>query len=344
MQLRTMIAAVFATVLISGIAQQSKAGVFLNITVAPPPLPVYVEPPIPGPDYMWTPGYWGWDDDDGDYYWVPGAWVPAPEPGLLWTPGYWGWSDGVYVWNEGYWGPHVGFYGGVCYGFGYTGVGFAGGYWSGRVFSYNRSVTNIGTSVHITNVYNKTVINNNVTNVSFNGGNGGIKAQPTQQELAAVNEHHIKPTSLQMEHQHLASRNLDLRAAKNHGKPPIAAVTKAGDFSKGHVFAAKAAGNPIKPGSFKTNTVLHPGSKGGKHLNQGKNGFTPKPGNGGLTNNKGTTANLHADHDRFHKDGHNPNVPKGASLIKRLPGPGPHPPHVNRPVGRQPPKKDKKQS
>ena len=31
----------------------------------------------------------------------------------------------------GYWGPHVGYYGGVNYGFGYMGVGFAGGAWRG---------------------------------------------------------------------------------------------------------------------------------------------------------------------------------------------------------------------
>ncbi len=64
----------------------------------------------------------------------------APSDGLLWTPGYWGWNNGLYLWNAGYWGPHVGFYGGVNYGFGYTGVGFAGGYWHGGAFFYNRAV------------------------------------------------------------------------------------------------------------------------------------------------------------------------------------------------------------
>ena len=52
-------------------------------------------------------------------------------PGLLWTPGYWGWVNGNYAWNGGYWGPHVGFYGGVNYGFGFGGVGFGGGEWRG---------------------------------------------------------------------------------------------------------------------------------------------------------------------------------------------------------------------
>jgi hypothetical protein len=79
------------------------------------------------------------------------------EPGLLWTPGYWGWRDGIYVWNAGYWGPHIGFYGGVNYGFGYGGIGYEGGRWENGVFAYNRTVNNFG-GVTITNVYEKTVV------------------------------------------------------------------------------------------------------------------------------------------------------------------------------------------
>ena len=90
---------------------------------------------------MWTPGYWAYGDDG--YYWVPGAWVPAPYEGALWTPGYWGWASGLYVWHRGYWGPHVGYYGGVNYGFGYMGVGFAGGVWRGGVFAYNTAVVHV---------------------------------------------------------------------------------------------------------------------------------------------------------------------------------------------------------
>ena len=29
---------------------------------------------LPGPGYIWTPGYWAYDPADG-YYWVPGTWV-----------------------------------------------------------------------------------------------------------------------------------------------------------------------------------------------------------------------------------------------------------------------------
>src|ERR1700736_2503130 len=148
-------------------------GVGVTVGFAPPPLPVYVQPPCPSPGYVWAPGYWAYDDDD--YYWVPGTWVLAPEFGLLWTPGYWSVVDDYFAWHAGYWAPHVGFYGGINYGFGYFGTGFVGGYWRDHDFYYNRAVTNI-TNVNITNVYNSRVYNNRngvaETRASYNGGNG----------------------------------------------------------------------------------------------------------------------------------------------------------------------------
>jgi hypothetical protein len=39
---------------------QIAVGVSLHINVAPPVLPVYEQPPLPAPGYMWTPGYWVW--------------------------------------------------------------------------------------------------------------------------------------------------------------------------------------------------------------------------------------------------------------------------------------------
>jgi len=100
------------------------AGVFISVGIAPPVLPVYVQPMCPGPGMIWTPGYWAYGDDG--YYWVPGAWVPSPYEGALWTPPYWGWENGFYAFHAGYWGPEVGYYGGGNYGFGYMGVGFWG--------------------------------------------------------------------------------------------------------------------------------------------------------------------------------------------------------------------------
>src|SRR5262249_57921079 len=117
------ILALFVAAAIAGVSEAS--GQNVSITIAAPVLPVYEQPAIPGPGYIWTPGYWAWGDDG--YYWVPGTWILPPAVGLLWTPGYWGWRDGIYLWNAGYWGPHIGFYGGVNYGFGYGGAGCNGG-------------------------------------------------------------------------------------------------------------------------------------------------------------------------------------------------------------------------
>src|SRR5579859_3674702 len=214
----------------------------VSVTIAPPELPVYDQPPIPGDGYLWTPGYWAWGDDIQDYYWVPGTWVPAPEPEYLWTPGYWA-ADGVaFFWHPGYWGPHVGFYGGVNYGYGYGGQGYEGGYWQGGRLYYNRSVNNIS-NVNITNVYNKTVINNvSVTRVSYNGGNGGVRAQPTATEEAAAHERHISATPVQTQHVQAARSNPALRAAANHGAPPIAATARPGAFSGAGVVKATRGG------------------------------------------------------------------------------------------------------
>jgi len=209
------------------IPASSFAGVFVSVTIAPPVLPVYTQPPCPGDGYIWTPGYWAYGPEG--YYWVPGTWATPPAVGLLWTPGYWGWGSGVYVWHAGYWGPHIGFYGGVNYGFGYFGNGYEGGYWRDRHFYYNRSVNN----VHITNVhiYNKTVINNvTVNRVSYNGGRGGIGARPTHDQERAEREHHFEMTERQHDHEHLASGNRAFLASENHGRPTIAATPRPGEF------------------------------------------------------------------------------------------------------------------
>jgi len=151
------------------------------VTIAPPELPVYEQPICPEEGYLWTPGYWAWDEDYGDYYWVPGTWVPAPEVGFLWTPGYWAWGGRGFTFYEGYWSYQVvGFYGGINYGHGYFGRGFEGGHWDNGRFFYNRSVNNVDVTI-IHNVYESPVNIGNASRVSHNGGEGGIDALPTPQ-------------------------------------------------------------------------------------------------------------------------------------------------------------------
>lgn len=125
----------------------AQVSIGISVNIAPPILPVYVQPALPAPGYIWTPGYWAWDPVVADYFWVPGAWVTPPRVGLLWTPGYWGWGNGVYFFHTGYWGPRIGFYGGVNYGFGYFGNGYSGGHWIGNSFAYNTAVNHVNPAV-----------------------------------------------------------------------------------------------------------------------------------------------------------------------------------------------------
>lgn len=232
-------ASMLALTTVVALPTPARAEVFVSVTFAPPPLPVYAQPMIPGPGYIWTPGYWAWGGDG--YYWVPGTWVLAPFIGALWTPGWWGWSRGVYVFHPGYWGTRVGFYGGIDYGYGYGGRGYDGGYWRDGGFYYNRSVNRVGT--RITNVYNRTVVNRTtiINRTSFNGGPGGVDARATPQQRAWARNQRFGPVAAQRQQRDLARRTPALRAAANRGMPAIAATPRAGDFHGRGATAARGA-------------------------------------------------------------------------------------------------------
>jgi hypothetical protein len=205
----------------------------------PPALPDYQQPPAPGDDYLWTPGYWNYAS--AGYYWVPGVWVQAPYAGALWTPPYWGFVGGHYGFFHGYWGPHIGFYGGVNYGFGYVGAGYQGGYWNHDHFFYNRSVNNINVTV-VHNVYNYRVVANNNVRVSFNGGPGGLRIRPRPAELVAFREPHAPPMSAQVAIERTAVANREQFAAVNHGRPASFVVERPAVADRDvHPVAAPAA-------------------------------------------------------------------------------------------------------
>ena len=265
---------VLALMLLS-IPALSFGGVAISVSIGPPPIPVYTQPLCPGEGYIWTPGYWAWGDEG--YYWVPGTWVTAPEPGYLWTPGYWGWGSGAYLWHAGYWGPHVGFYGGINYGFGYPGSGFYGGEWRGRNFYYNRSVSNVNVT-NVTNVYNKTVIVHNNNRVSYNGGNGGIHAEPNSQQRQWDHERHVEPTRAQSEHFQAAARDRNLLARNNGGKPSIAATDRPGQFNGRGVVGARAAGGNVNREALNATPKNMPA----RNANEGR--VNDARANGGRTN------------------------------------------------------------
>jgi len=240
----------FCVLLLLAVSAASFAQIAIGISVgfAPPPIPVYEQPVCPVEGYLWTPGFWAWDPAAADYYWVPGTWVEPPVVGYLWTPGWWGWENGAYFFHEGYWGPHVGWYGGINYGWGYFGHGYEGGRWDHDRFYYNRSVTNVNiTEIH--NVYNTTIINRNESRVSYNGGNGGINERPSPQEESWSRERHVSAVSAQQQQIQAARGNRELRASSNQGRPPIAATQRPGSFSGPAVVPAREAGGRYEPPS-----------------------------------------------------------------------------------------------
>lgn len=67
----------------------------------PPPPPAYGVVGAPGPDFVWTDGFW--DLRGGRWFWVGGRWVRPPRPRAIWVPGYWGRHDGGWRFHRGYW-------------------------------------------------------------------------------------------------------------------------------------------------------------------------------------------------------------------------------------------------
>jgi hypothetical protein len=219
MRIATAIRSLVLAAAVSIIPAASYAGVFVSIGIgAPPVLPVYAQPICPAPGYIWTPGYWAYDDEAG-YYWVPGAWVLAPYTGALWTPGYWGWGDGGYFWHAGYWGPHVGFYGGVNYGFGYFGRGFEGGYWDHDRFRYNTAIMHVDHDRFRDYAYERRIDVRNDNRVSFNGGRGGVQMRPNGDEERWAREQHTAPLAAQHQNEMRASQDRAQFANVNHGRP-----------------------------------------------------------------------------------------------------------------------------
>lgn len=248
--MRRFIAALLATLAMSLAAGRADADIALSINFAPPMLPVYEQPMLPGDGYIWMPGYWAYDRDD--YYWVPGTWVRPPRPGLLWTPGYWGWGGSGFSFNTGYWAISVGYYGGVDYGHGYGGHGYEGGRWSRGRFMYNRSVNNIDRR-RVSNTYNKTVIHNTTINrVSYNGGKGGITIKPDRRERSAERQARVNATADQTRHERTARAKPEMRRSANKGTPAIAATPRAARFDDKRV--VRSHGAPTPPATDRKST------------------------------------------------------------------------------------------
>jgi hypothetical protein len=206
-----------------------------KVNVAPPPLPSYEQPALPAQGYLWVPGFWAWRKSVPDYFWVPGTWVQPPRPGLLWTPPYWSRVEGGYAFHAGYWADEVGFYGGIDYGYGYTGDGYQGGRWENGALAYNRAVNNIG-APGTASVYDQAVTTtNNAVRISFNGGRGGVAAQPTEHQETLASAEHVGATAEQHKQFELAAMNRALYSKLNNGLPGVAATSQAGALDRASI-------------------------------------------------------------------------------------------------------------
>lgn len=228
----------------------ARVAIGVSVSFGPPALPYYVQPPCPGPGYIWTPGYWAWDSAYG-YYWVPGTWVPAPFVGALWTPGYWGFEDGAYFWHSGYWGLMVGYYGDIDYGHGYWGHGYDGGYWHHRRFFYNRFVNRIDPGRIRDFYYQRDHRDFRERRASFHGGPGGTIGGPTHAQLAARRFRRFGADRMQMRQRMIARGDPVQRASFNHGRPAIAATRRPGMFRGKGAVRASRAGAPYRPPSHR---------------------------------------------------------------------------------------------
>jgi len=147
-----------------------------------------------------------------------------PQPGFVWTPGYWNSDAGGFSFHEGYWGPSVGFYGGIDYGFGYSGLGYQGGHWDSGHFDYNTALSRVDTSV-VRHVYNLRA-DGPVSRVSYNGGVGGIHVTvPDDADPdISIPDAHFGPVAAQTQHMFAARNDPQQRYSANHGTPPVTAT------------------------------------------------------------------------------------------------------------------------
>ena len=129
-------------------------------------------------------------------------------PGYLWTPGYWGWDDGVYCGMPAIGARDVGFYGGVNYGFGYTGDRLRRRLLGSRRFFYNRAVNHIRQRPHHQRLQqDRRQQHHRQSRELQRRQRRHPGAARRRQELAAQREPHLQPVSAQLQHEQAARSN-----------------------------------------------------------------------------------------------------------------------------------------
>ena len=71
------------------------------VTQAPPAARVETQTVAPGPNYVWSTGYWRWTG--ANYVWVPGSWVVRPRVGAVYVQGHWARRSSGWVYVPAHW-------------------------------------------------------------------------------------------------------------------------------------------------------------------------------------------------------------------------------------------------
>jgi hypothetical protein len=77
----------------------ARVNVDFDIGVAPPPPQVEVVPEA-RPGYVWSPGYWNYEN--GSHVWVGGTYI-ADRPGYRYTPNHWEERNGKHHFTAEHW-------------------------------------------------------------------------------------------------------------------------------------------------------------------------------------------------------------------------------------------------
>jgi hypothetical protein len=115
------------------------------------------------------------------------------------------------------------------------------------------------------------LIVNNHTNISYVGGENGIRAEPTAEERAVDADKHTPPTAEQSRHIEAAAANPAFAASRNNGHPAIAATSRAAEFAGAGVVHPATPGTEAHPADHAAierpgaATAEHPGTTTAEH-------------------------------------------------------------------------------
>src|SRR4029077_5054487 len=110
---------------------------------------------------------------------------------------------------------------------------------------------------------------------------------------------HRGPVAAQLQHQRAASQNRALSARENHGRPPVAATARPGDFRGRGVVAARAAGGTypapaISPKQARTSAPV--GNRAAENRSAGNRATDNRTANRPVQNRPSSSNGSKADH------------------------------------------------